>query len=164
PYSQAHSRQKNPTIMDKLNEYLRTLLSSCSDELHLEPDKKPYVVSANRTTDVGNIPMLGTQISMMVFPLIPPAAKTALPHSSEVEFVHPHNLGNFNFVVQKSPAGFNVTIRPLINDSDDSIQVPNPLSSVAPVHTSELGTPYTPVIPASEPSQALPYEFESASA
>src|SRR6266550_2105281 len=118
--------------MDKLNEYLRKLLSSCSDELHLEPDKKPYMISSNRTTDVGNLPVLGTQISMMIFPLIPPDAKSALPHSSEVEFVHPHDLGNFNFVVQKSPAGFNVTIRPLINESDGAIQVPKSLPPVAP--------------------------------
>ena len=77
--------------------------------------------------------MLGTQISMMVFPLIPPAIKSALPHSVEVEFVHSHNLGNFNFVVQKSPSGFNVTIRPLMNSSDGSVQVPKALPQVEPV-------------------------------
>src|SRR5438552_705642 len=130
--------------MEKLNEYLQTLLSSCSDELHLEPDKKPYLVSENRTTDVGNLPMLGTQISMMVFPLIPADVKSALPNSSEVEFVLPHNLGNFNFVVQKSSSGFNVTIRPLLHDSDGSIKVAKPLAPVAPSSTAELGTPVVP--------------------
>ena len=61
--------------MEKLNEYLQTLLSSCSDELHLEPEKIPYLVSENRTTDVGSVPLMGTQISMMVFPLIPPGCQ-----------------------------------------------------------------------------------------
>jgi len=119
--------------MEKLNEYLKTLLSSCSDELRLEPDKNPYLVSENRTTDLGNVPLIGTQISTMVFPLIPPDAKTALPNSPEVEFVLPHNLGNFNFNVQKSPAGFIVTIRPLINDSEGSVPIPQPLPEMPPI-------------------------------
>ena len=79
--------------MEKLNEYLSILLSSCSDELRLEPERNPYLVSANRTTDLGNTPMLGTQISMMIFPLIPANVKASLPHNDEVEFVLPHNLG-----------------------------------------------------------------------
>ncbi|MEO6655859.1 MAG: type IV pilus twitching motility protein PilT [Pyrinomonadaceae bacterium] len=128
--------------MEKLNEYLQTLLSSCSDELRLEPDKNPYLIAKNRTTDVANTPLMGTQISTMVFPLIPADVKSALPHSSEIEFVHPHNLGNFNFNVQKSPAGFIVTIRPLLVDLGSSIQVPKPLPEVAPAYTAELGTPY----------------------
>ncbi len=102
--------------MEKLNEYLQTLLSSCSDELHLEPNKTPYLVSAGGTTDVANSPLLGTQISMLIFPLIPSAVKQELPNKSEIEFVHNHMLGNFNFQVKKTPAGFNVTIRPLLAD------------------------------------------------
>ncbi len=151
--------------MEKLNEYLQTLLSSCSDELHLEPERNPYLVSENRTTDLGSVPMLGTQISMMVFPLIPMDVKSALPHSAEVEFVHPHNLGNFNFVVQKSPAGFNVTIRPMLGDSSGSVRVSQPLSERPPAFSSELGTP----IPAPDQFTAQApiggeYVFESASA
>jgi twitching motility protein PilT len=130
--------------MDKLNDYLKTLLSSCSDELRLEPDKNPYLVAENRTTDVANVPLMGTQISTMVFPLIPPDVKSALPHSNEVEFVLPHNLGNFNFNVQKSPAGFVVTIRPMLNDSDGSIRISTPLPETAPDYPAELGTPYVP--------------------
>ncbi|HEX3101988.1 MAG TPA: hypothetical protein VHQ01_09360, partial [Pyrinomonadaceae bacterium] len=129
--------------MEKLNEYLQTLLSSCSDELHLEPNKNPYLVAENRTSDVASVPLLGTQISTMVFPLIPADIKSSLPNSSEIEFVHPHNLGNFNFTVQKSSAGFNVTIRPMIGDSDGSIRVPQPLPTVAQANTPELGTPYS---------------------
>ena len=102
--------------MEKLNEYLQTLLSTCSYELRLEPNKTPYMVSANGTTDVANSPLLGTQISMLIFPLIPTAIKQELPNKPEIEFVHNHALGNFNFQIKKSPAGFNVTIRPMLSE------------------------------------------------
>ena len=138
----AHKSRNDSKFMEKLNDYLQKLLSSCSDELRLEPDRNPYLVSENRTTDVANVPLIGTQISTMVFPLIPPDVKSALPHSTEIEFVHPHNLGNFNFTVQKSPSGFNVTIRPMLGDSSGSIPVPEPLPPTAPGYTAELGTPY----------------------
>jgi twitching motility protein PilT len=106
--------------MEKLNEYLQTLMSTCSYELHLEPNKIPYIVSANGSTDVSNSPLLGTQISTLIFPLIPNTVKMELPNKNEIEFVHTHNLGNFNFQVRKSPAGFNVTIRPIISENASS--------------------------------------------
>ncbi len=112
--------------MDILNEYLQRLLSSCSDELRLEPDKNPYLVAEDRNMDVGNVPLMGTQISSMVFPLIPPGVKMTLPNRAEVDFVHPHSLGNFNFNVQKSSAGFVVTIRPMLTDANGSIDLPRP--------------------------------------
>ena len=162
--------------MEMLNEFLQRLLSSCSDELRLEPDKKPYLVSDKETVYVGNVALKGTQISSMVFPLIPPDVKSALPNSPEIEFALPHNLGNFNFTVQKSPAGFIVTVRPSLVDSGSSIVVPpeppKPAADVSP----EFGTPYTspaPVLetaPVSDPLD-LPhtdptpvYNFESSSA
>ncbi len=162
--------------MDILNDYLKTLLSSCSDELRLEPNKNPYLVAENRTSDVAKVPLLGTQISTMVFPLIPADVKSDLPHKPEIEFVHPHQLGNFNFTVQKSPAGFNVTIRPLLGESDGSIRVPSPLPDVAPAFTTQVEEPavaepkpapmpemeMTPE-PAIEPAVQTPYEFESSS-
>jgi twitching motility protein PilT len=116
--------------MEKLNEYLQALLSTCSYELHLEPNKNPYVVSANGTNDVSNTPLLGTQISMMVYPLIPAAVKQELPNCQQVEFVHPHTLGDFNFTVKKSPAGFNVTIRPMLSNNAMAANLP-PLDSFA---------------------------------
>ena len=100
--------------MEKLNEYLQTLLSTFSYELHLEPNKIPYIVSENGAIDVANAPMLGTQISTLIFPLIPTPVKMELPNKQEIEFVHNHALGNFNFVVKKSPAGFIVTITPAL--------------------------------------------------
>ncbi|MGE3465909.1 MAG: type IV pilus twitching motility protein PilT [Pyrinomonadaceae bacterium] len=110
--------------MDILNGYLKELLSSCSDELRLEPDRNPYLVAADTTRDVANVPLKGTQISTLVFPLIPTEVRSELPHSPEVEFVHPHNLGKFNFHVQKSPSGFIVTIRPVLTDSGSSMNLP----------------------------------------
>ena len=100
--------------MDNLNEYLHNLISTRSYELHLEPNKPPYTVSSTGVNEISNSAILGTQISMMVFPLIPAKVKQELPDKPEVEFVLPHNLGNFNFIVKKSPAGFNVTIKPLM--------------------------------------------------
>ncbi len=176
--------------MEKLNDYLKQLLSSCSEELRLEPNKNPFLVSGNATTDVAKTPLAGPQISTMVFPLIPPDVKSSLPSSSEIEFVHPHNLGNFNFTVQKSPAGFLVTIRPMIGDSDGSITVPRPLPETTPTSSFEPAplpnlqfenaapiTETTPqfeldptseplVPPAAEPApsyEAISYELESSS-
>ena len=122
--------------MEKLNEYLKTLLSTCSYELHLEPNKTPYVVSANGATDVANSPLLGTQISMLIFPLIPSAIKQELPNKPEIEFVHNHTLGNFNFQVKKSPAGFNVTIRPMLSDvvTNQTVASSAPAAQNAEVH------------------------------
>ena len=102
--------------MEKLNEYLQSLLSTCSYELHLEPNKNPYLVASGGNIEVSNTPLLGSQISMMVFPLIPAAVKHQLPNQPEIEFVHPHNLGDFNFLVKKSPAGFIVSVRPILGD------------------------------------------------
>jgi len=101
--------------MEKLNEYLQTLLSTCGYELHLEPNEIPYIIADGGTSEIARAPLLGTQISMLIFPLIPAALKQELPTKTEVEFVYRHNLGDFNFNVKKSPAGFNVTIQPLID-------------------------------------------------
>ncbi len=177
--------------MDILNDYLKSLLSSCSDELRLEPDKNPYLVAENRTTDVSHTPLKGTQISTLVFPLIPANVKASLPNSNEIEFVLPHNLGNFNFTVQKSPSGFIVTIRPMMSDSGSSINVPKPLPDVAPTFEQppsyateappqEVATAYSPVqfeptpaidaAPAYEPPadppsyEQIAYDLESSSA
>src|SRR5688500_16164822 len=131
--------------MEKLNEYLQTLVSSSSYELRLEPNKNPFIVSVNGTTDVAAEPMQGPQISMMVFPLIPDDVRMELPTSQEIQFVHPHNLGKFTFTVTKSPAGFVVAVRPVgVN--------PNPTMSPA--------APFEPP-PAPVEVPAVQFEFES---
>ncbi len=98
--------------MEKLNQYLQSLVSASGNELHLEPNKNPYIMSGGAPVDVDDAPIQGTQISMLVFPLIPNEIKMRLPDSNEVEFVHPHNLGSFSFQVKKTPAGFYVVVRP----------------------------------------------------
>ena len=140
--------------MEKLNDYLQTLLSTCSYELHLEPNKNPYLISANGSKDVNNTPLLGTQISMMVFPLIPNNVKHQLPSQPEIEFVHPHNLGKFNFLVKKSPAGFIVTIRPLLSDKPPTQEqiVENILQTSSALSTAER--PKSPAKPASSPFES----------
>nr|HQU94445.1 ATPase, T2SS/T4P/T4SS family [Pyrinomonadaceae bacterium] len=105
-------------MIEKLNEYLQTLVSSSSYELRLEPNKNPFIVSVNGTTDVATEPLPGPQISMMVFPLIPDNVRTQLPATNKIHFVHPHNLGKFAFTVAKSSAGFVVSVRPVGVDPD----------------------------------------------
>ncbi len=105
--------------MEQLNRYLQTLMSNSGYELHLEPNKKPYFISAEGESEVADDPLLGPQITMMVFPLIPPDLKQDLPEMPQIQFVHPHILGKFNFTVQKSPAGFNVTVTPLLGNPID---------------------------------------------
>jgi twitching motility protein PilT len=159
--------------MEKLNEYLQTLLSTCSYELRLEPNKTPYLVSGNGTTDVANSPLLGTQISMLVFPLIPSSAKQDLPNKPEIEFVHNHTLGNFNFHIKKSPAGFYVTIRPLLsdnpnqsaisetaaNDSLDQFTAPASASSVKIPEYAYQNVSPSPDIEIAEPQAEKPLSF-----
>ena len=155
--------------MEKLNDYLQTLLSTCSYELHLEPNKNPYLVSASGANDVNNSPLLGTQISMMVFPLIPNDVKQQLPSQAEVEFVHPHNLGKFNFHVKKSPAGFNVTIRPMLSEKppteqqsvENILQTPSVLltNDSHPVPEKPDSAPFQPKASAGLEN----YSFESSS-
>src|SRR5688500_5206194 len=119
--------------MEQLNQYLQVLMSSAGYELHLEPNKNPYVISASGQSDLPPGPLLGTQISMMVFPLIPPDVKQDLPNLPTIQFVHPHNLGRFSFTVEKSPAGFNVTVRPLLGEElKGSEVVPDAVTQPAP--------------------------------
>ena len=123
--------------MERLNEFLQTLLSTCSYELHLEPNKQPYVVSAKGSTDIANAPLLGTQISTMIFPLIPYDVRMELPNKSEVEFKYTHKLGEFSFLVKKSPSGFNVTIYPIPTEKQqDAFKTPNENS--APVFSNQM--------------------------
>lgn len=154
--------------MEKLNEYLQTLLSTCSYALHLEPEKNPYLVSGSGSTDVANSPMLGTQISTMIFPLIPNEVKQQLPNKQEVEFIHPHTLGNFNFVVRKSPAGFMVTVRPLLPEALPDHPIYNTADEPAlPDYSKNLSVPYLTAepLPESQPLIDEPtlYTLESSS-
>jgi len=154
--------------MEQLNYFLQQLVSTSSYELHLEPNKNPYILNAQGQSDVAGSPLLGTQISMMVFPLIPPDAKSELPNNPEINFVHPHNLGEFGFTIQKSPAGFNVTVRPILHNNSAPTPAPEaeePLKSqpiVEPAPEPVAEPVFEPIQP--EPVVQSPsFEFESAS-
>jgi twitching motility protein PilT len=152
--------------MEKLNYFLKQLLSSCSEELRIEPDKIPYLVANNRNDDVGNVALIGTQISMMIFPLIPQEAKVKLPNSDEIDFLCRHELGNFHFSVRKSPAGFIVTVRPAIGEtSAGSIKIEDPLPETPVVSNSESAQGYTPAATVEPAQQYVPptYSFENSS-
>lgn len=121
--------------MEKLNDYLQKLLSTCSYELRLEPNKMPYLVNSNGSNEIAKTPILGTQISMLVFPLIPSEVKQELPNKPEVEFIHNNGTGNFNFLVKKTPAGFDVTVRPVFSEDDAAAPSP-PTTTAAPAYKS----------------------------
>ncbi len=151
--------------MDKLNQYLQALLTSCSDELHLVPNKQPYLVSAKGETELANSPMLGTQISMLIFPLIPSDVKQQLPSQPEVEFVYRHQIGAFNFVVRKSPSGFKVIVRPLLTDAPNRKAVVN--DAAAPIFQQaqfESNAPFLNNSAPSAPTVSSAFGFENASA
>lgn len=129
--------------MDTLNEYLQELISTSGSELHLRPNINPYVVSKGGNMDVADSPLLGSQISMMVFPLIPADIKQNLPNQPAVQFVHPSNLGDFSFTVQKSPAGFNVTITPISGSvaNAEKLDLPgveNTIDSMVPINLQPI--------------------------
>ena len=161
--------------MDKLNEYLNALVKVSGSELHLEPNKPPFVITTTGANDISNETMVGTQISMMVFPIIPNDVKQDLPNRPEVNFVLPHNLGNFNFTVKKSPAGFNVTIKPQAKEiaspppsAPEQPQIAPPQNdlvlnpSIPQLEIQEVASPFTqPSTPIMETAQT--FEFESAS-
>ncbi len=148
--------------MEQLNQFLKNLISTSGRELHLEPNRKPYIVAVGGVTDLDTPPLQGTQISTMVFPLIPPDVRQHLPNQPMIEFVHPHNLGRFSFTVQKTPAGFNVTVRPIkevATAAPPIEQAPEPQLSV----TEPFMAPQAmPTVAAEDP--APEFIFESASA
>jgi len=147
--------------MEQLNQYLHQLLSTSSYELHLEPNKNPYIVNAEGETEVDGTPLAGPQISTMVFPLIPADVKPDLPNLPQIQFVHPHNLGKVTFTVKKTPAGFNVTIRPFTGEvltNESPVLEPEPVGAATP--TMQLET--TSSTPQSVPDAEVPtIEFDS---
>lgn len=125
--------------MEQLNQYLQMLVSDSGYELHLQPNRNPYLINASGQSDVAVTPLIGTQISMMIFPLIPPHIKQDLPNHPTIQFVHPHNLGRFSFTITKSPAGFNVMVKPLLGnvlESDVSMSEPAVAPPAAPPATT----------------------------
>lgn len=154
--------------MEKLNQYLQALVADAGYELHLEPNKAPYSISAGGTNEIEAEPVLGTQISTMIFPLIPDVTKKELINKPEIEFVHQHNLGKFNFLVKKSPAGFNVTVRLLVPESTKtpSASVPQTSPNVNDFPEADFSAPVKEQNSAAEdvsgnPQNGKPFGFSS---
>jgi len=126
--------------MEYLNAYLHQLVSRSGSSLHLEPNKNPYVVAEGGRSEIGLDPLQGSQINTLIFTLIPSEVKQQLPGSSEVEFVHPHNLGNFTFTVRKSPAGFNVMITPEMPEPEYEPEPEPAMPAVDPLEGLEFNS------------------------
>jgi twitching motility protein PilT len=157
--------------MEQLNQYLHQLLSTSSFELRLEPNRNPYIVNAAGETEVDGSPLAGAQISTMVFPLIPADVKPDLPKLPQIQFVHPHNLGKVTFTVKKTPAGFNVTIRPYTGEvvsneaalEPEAVQAPaseTPTSAQVNIE-STLQSPEEPKTPELPPEPAPTIDFDA---
>jgi len=146
--------------MENLNEFLEHLVTSASYELRFEPGLKPFVISATGTSEIASEPLPGPRISTMIFPIIPEDMKYELPNRQEIEFVHPHNLGEFQVNVSKSRAGFRVSIRPISGKSQvkkaadslrplsmpaEALQIPRPEDSLLSVD-SKPQTPFATVL------------------
>ncbi len=99
--------------MQNIYSFLESMATNSAQELHLEPNKMPYILSAAGQTTISSNELQGPQISLMVFPIIPNDVKQELPDKSEVEFNYNNKFGNFKFNVKKSPSGFNVVIKAL---------------------------------------------------
>jgi twitching motility protein PilT len=120
-------------------------------------------VSADGPSELSKTPLQGTQISMMVFPLIPADIKHDLPNRPEIQFIHPHSLGRFAFVVQKSTAGFNVSVRPLLGEQlPDEASIPH-TTTQQPAGEKPAGEPQTFTFENSAPGidPNLNFTFES---
>lgn len=141
--------------MEHLNEYLQKLVSNSGSALHLEPNRNPYVVTTGGNADVSASPLQGSQINSMIFTLIPNEVKQQLPGSTEVEFVHPHNLGDFTFHVRKSPSGFNVTITP--SGADSGEQWPEPAAQSNAPDPLE-GLEFNSAVPSSNDIHGISYD------
>ncbi len=156
--------------MEKLNQYLSVLMSSSSEELRLEPNKNPVVFSASGTAEVAAESLSGSEITGLVFPLIPPDVRMQLPSSNEVEFTHPHNLGNFHFHIRKSPAGFVVSVKPIFSRQTRGV---SSTPVMEPLHFEELPAvqveniaaelPAVEAIAGDAASASLPPVFEASS-
>lgn len=140
------SRPTDEFVMEQLDHYLERLVSTSGYELRLEPNVNPYVISASGNADVGVVPLQGSQISMMVFPIIPADVKQDLPNQPQVQFVHPSNLGEFSFTVQKSAAGFNVSVKPLRTNGNASETPEVPVSQPKAVPDADVESPQPPSI------------------
>jgi twitching motility protein PilT len=116
------------------------MVAHSAQELYLEPNKIPYLVSNNGQINLSETELQGPQISLMVFPIIPEDVKMELPNKSEIQFSFNNKHGEFNFTVRKSPSGFNVSVKTVSLNSE----TPN-LSSLTKENTQVVQSFNQPV-------------------
>ncbi len=143
--------------MSEINSYLEHLVSQSATELRLEPNQIPYITTAGGKVNVSPTQILGGQISMLVFPMIPVEARQNLTRQDEVQFPYTTNLGNFNVRIKKSPIGLNVTINPsngvLPGIAATTSQVYKPIESLS---VEELTPPSFNSTAYNQPPEELP--------
>ncbi len=121
---------KSIKIMQNIYSFLENMVAHSAQELHLEPNKLPYIISDKGQLNLSTTELQGPQISMLVFPIIPENVKQELPNKMEIDFPFNNKFGNFNFSVKKSPSGFNVTVKSVsynnpLSESSNFNQTPN---------------------------------------
>lgn len=98
--------------MDALRNYLSSLVDQKGDELLFEPNKRLRLVDSDGRRDITPFEITGAQISTLIFPIIPTKERQMLPSLPEVRFDYAEpNIGEFDFLVKKSPSGFVVTVK-----------------------------------------------------
>jgi twitching motility protein PilT len=98
--------------MDPLRNYLGSLVNQKACELLFEPNNRLRLVGSDIKQDLTPFELTGAQISTLIFPIIPTTERQMLPSLSEVRFEYAEpNVGEFDFLVKKSPSGFIVTVR-----------------------------------------------------
>lgn len=121
--------------MNSIYSYIENMATHSAQELYLEPNKIPYLVSEKGQVNLSQSELQGPQISLLVFPIIPEDVKMELPNKPEVQFNFNNKHGEFNFTVKKSPSGFNVSVKTVSFNNE----APN-LSSLNPENPTVVQT------------------------
>jgi twitching motility protein PilT len=148
--------------MSEINGYLQQMVSNAATELRLEPNEIPYVTTANGNVNIAATKILGGQISMLVFPMIPAEARNNLSRNDQVDFPYEANGENFNVHIRKSPVGLNVCIAPVsanggtntnqtttfsqpVQQDYQPIETPPVAQSYQPIETPPVAQSYQPI-------------------
>lgn len=126
--------------MENLNSYLTALASRKGSELFFEPNSRLRLVAADGNQDLTPFELTGAQISILIFPIIPTSARQLLPNQPEVSFNYSApSVGEFNFLVKKSPAGFIVSVRN--GNGEMTTSVASPQNAEVPKPTANTYNP-----------------------
>lgn len=119
--------------MENLNSYLTALASRKGSELCFAPNSRLRLVAVDGNQDLTPFELTGAQISILIFPIIPTSARQLLPNQPEVSFNYSApSVGEFNFLVKKSPAGFIVNIKNGSGETTTSVASPQNVEAPKP--------------------------------